>query len=374
MAIHQHTGSRLLKSRFRKIIGLAALGAVLGAPAIAQGPGEPVDVMVAPVESVTFVDRVEALGTLQANEMVEITALVTERIEAIHFDDGDKVEAGQLLIEFASSEEKAMLAEANATREEAMDELRRSEQLSASGAASETELGLRRREYGVADARARAVRAQIADREIRAPFSGAMGIRTVSVGAAVAPGDIITRLADTSVMKLDFSVPSTFLAELAPGARIEARTRAYGDAVFRGRVASIDSVVDPVTRSVLVRALIPKADGRLRPGLLMTVDLLFNKRRTLAVDEKAVIPDGEDNFVFVSARGEDGAAVAERRRVQIGARRVGEVEIVSGLSAGDEVITDGAMKLRSGQAISIRSNIKADRGGAVGAPVGFGGN
>ena len=374
MAIHRHTGLRYPKNRFLDIFGLAALSAAFSAPVAAQGPGGPVDVMVAPVETVAFVDRVEALGTLQANEMVEITALVTERIEAIYFDDGDKVEEGQLLLEFARSEEEALLAEANATREEAMEELRRSEQLSASGAASETELSLRRREYGVADARARAVRAQIADREIRAPFSGTIGIRTVSVGAAVAPGDIITRLADTSLMKLDFSVPSTFLAELAPGTPIEARTRAYGDAVFRGRVASIDSVVDPVTRSVLVRALIPNEDGRLRPGLLMSVDLLFNERETLAVDEKAVIPDGEDNFVFVVARGEDGAAVAERRQVIIGARRVGQVEIVSGLGGGDEVVTDGAMKLRSGQAISIRSDIKAERGGAIGASAGFGGN
>ena len=374
MAIHRHKGSPLLNGRFLKIIAFAALSAVFGAPAMAQGPGGPVDVMVAPVETVAFVDRVEALGTLQANEMVEITALVTERIEAIYFDDGDKVEEGQLLLEFARSEEEALLAEANATREEAMEELRRSEQLSASGAASETELSLRRREYGVADARARAVRAQIADREIRAPFSGAIGIRTVSVGAAVAPGDIITRLADTSVMKLDFSVPSTFLAELAPDTPIEARTRAYGDAVFRGRVASIDSVVDPVTRSVLVRALIPNDDGRLRPGLLMSVDLLFNERETLAIDEKAVIPDGENNFVFVTARGEDGAAVAERRQVRTGARRVGQVEIISGLSAGEEVVTDGAMKLRSGQAISIRTAIKAERRGSAASGAGASGS
>lgn len=374
MTSYHNTGSHFLVRRFRDAVRIAAAGVAFNAAAMAQGPSGPVDVMVAPIETVTFVDRVEALGTLQANEMVEITALVTERIEAIYFDDGDKVEAGQLLIEFARSEEEALLAEVNATREEAAEELRRSEQLSASGAASETELSLRRREYGVADARARAVRAQIADREIRAPFSGTIGIRTVSVGAAVAPGDIITRLADTSIMKLDFSVPSTFLAELAPGTPIEARTRAYGEAVFRGAVASIDSVVDPVTRSVLVRALIPNEDGRLRPGLLMSVDLLFNERETLAVDEKAVIPDGANNFVFVVARGEDGAAVAERRQVEIGARRVGEVEILSGLSAGGEVVTDGAMKLRSGQAISIRSAIRAEGGGSAGAATGPSGN
>ena len=374
MNFYHDTGSRFLIGRFQDTARLAAAAIFLGASAMAQGPAGPVDVMAAPVESVTFVDRVEALGTLQANEMVEITALVTERIEAIYFDDGDKVEEGQLLLEFARSEEEALLAEVNATREEAAAELRRSEQLSASGAASETELSLRRREYGVADARARAVQAQIADREIRAPFSGTIGIRTVSVGAAVAPGDIITRLADTSVMKLDFSVPSTFLAELAPGTPIEAQTRAYGDEVFRGTVASIDSVVDPVTRSVLVRALIPNENGRLRPGLLMSVDLLFNERETLAVDEKAVIPDGDNNYVFVVTRGENGAAVAERREVEIGARRVGQVEIVSGLDAGGQVVTDGAMKLRSGQAISIRSAIRTERGGSTSAGAGPSGN
>lgn len=327
--------------------------AVLISPAVLAQQGGPTDVVVEPVAQTAFVDRVEALGTLQANELIEISALITERVTKLHFNDGDEVAAGDLLVEFDMAEERALLAEARAVREDAANELKRSQELAERGAASATELSLRRREFAVADARARAVQAQIDDRTIRAPFAGRIGIRRVSPGATVTPGDLITRLADTSIVKLDFSIPSTYLAELEIGTLIEGRTRAFGDEVFRGEVASIDSVVDPVTRSVLVRAIIPNDDGRLRPGLLMTVDLLFNERQALAVDERALIPSGRDNFVFVAKPDGSGGYTAERRKVRVGVRRVGSVEILSGVEAGEQVVIEGGIKLRPGAAVRL---------------------
>ena len=337
--------------------------ATLCSGVMAQQRG-PVPVVLETVAQSTFVDRVEALGTLQANELVEIGALVTERIDALYFEDGDTVEQGDLLVQFAMDQEQALLAEAQAVREEAASELRRSEALAERGAASATELSLRRREFAVADARARAVQAQIDDRTIRAPFAGTVGIRDISVGASVSPGDIIARLADTSVMKLDFSVPSTFLEELRPGTPIEGRTRAFGGEAFVGEVATVDSVVDPVTRSVLVRALLPNDDGRLRPGLLMTVDLLFNERQSLAVDERALVPNGTRSFVFVvQASGQDGEMIAVQREVQTGVRRGVSVEIVSGLQAGEQVVVEGALRLTPNAPVRPREELR--RSGAI---------
>ncbi|MEM9706442.1 MAG: efflux RND transporter periplasmic adaptor subunit [Pseudomonadota bacterium] len=323
----------------------------LSVEASAQGPRKPIDVITETVVESEFVDTIEGLGTLLANEQVEVTTLITERVSAINFNDGDRVEADQILVEFAQREEAALLSEAQATLNEASSELRRSEQLEKRGAVSETELSQRRREFGVADARFKAIEAQIEDRVIRAPFAGRVGIRTVSVGSTVSPGDIIVRLVDDTVMKLDFSVPSTFLADLAVGEQVVARSRAFRDSEFTGVVASIDSVVDPVTRSVLVRAIIPNPDGLLRPGLLMTVDLLFNRRGAIALPEEALIPSGDKSFVYV-VDGAPGEQTAQRREIQIGDRRFGEVEVLSGLKAGDQVITEGAIKLRPGARVN----------------------
>ncbi|MGF1544416.1 MAG: efflux RND transporter periplasmic adaptor subunit [Parvularculaceae bacterium] len=302
----------------------------------------------------TISDTIEAIGPLRANEMVEITALMTERVARIGFDDGMRVRAGDVLVEFARGEENARLAEVRAARREADAELARSRQLATRNAASDTELAERRRAAEVAAAQESAIAAQIADRVITAPFHGVVGIRTISVGSTVAPGDVITRLVDDSVMKLDFSVPAPFLTQIAPGSMVEATTRAFGDKAFRGEIASIDSVVDPVTRTVLVRALIPNEDRLLRPGLLMEIDLIANRRAAIVVDERALIPEGEEQFVYVVSSGPDGALTAERRRIETGARRVGEIEALSGLAPGDRVVVEGAIKLRPGAPVTLQ--------------------
>ena len=148
----------------------------------------PVDVVIEPVRETTFMDRIEALGTLQANELVEIGALITERIDKLYFEDGDVVEEGALLVQFEMNQEIALLAEAEAVLENATLELERVDDLIKRGVATATELSQRQREFAVAKARLRAVRAQSDDRSIRAPFAGTIGIRDISVGATVSPG------------------------------------------------------------------------------------------------------------------------------------------------------------------------------------------
>jgi len=317
----------------------------------ARSAPPPPKVIVAEVKSDHFVDRVEALGTLKANESVAVTANVTETVSAIHFDDGERVKQGQLLVEMTSGEEHALLEEGRVRVAEAERQYKRVVSLVSQRSASESLLDERKRDLDTARATLVAIESRLADRLIKAPFDGVLGLRNISAGALVEPGDLITTLDDDSVMKLDFSVPSLYLPDLEVGLGINAKARAYGDRVFEGKIRSIDSRVDPVTRSIQVRALIPNEDRSLKPGVLMQVELLRNPRDALVVPEAALLPEGRDQYVMLVGEGNK----VERRQVLIGARRPGDVEILSGIENGDKVIVHGNDKVRAGQAVEIRA-------------------
>ncbi|MEW8028516.1 MAG: efflux RND transporter periplasmic adaptor subunit [Candidatus Thiodiazotropha sp.] len=314
-------------------------------------------VIVAEVVEDEFIERIEALGTLRANESVELTVNVTETVTAIHFDDGQRVKAGQVLVEMTNREEHALLQEARATLNEAKRQYSRVSRLESQGIEAQSLLDQRRREVDTSRARLAAIESRLADRLITAPFSGVIGLRNISVGALVETGDTITTLDDDATMKLEFAVPSVYLADLQPGLMIRARSRAYRDRIFEGEVKVVDSRVDPVNRSVLVRALIANPERLLKPGMLMTVELLHNPRRTLLIPESALMPKGEDQFVFVVA-GEDNRV--EKRKVSIGSRRPGEVEVVSGLMIGERVITHGTDKAKADGKVRIKGVQKGE--------------
>ena len=162
------------------------------------------------------------------------------------------------------------------------------------------------------------------------------------------PGTVITTLDDTGSIKLDFTVAETYLAALSPGLSISARSAAYPGRTFDGRIASVDSRVDPTTRSVIVRALVPNPDGLLKPGMFLTVRISRGAADALVLPEEALVPEQGDVFVFVVADGK-----AEKRLVRIGQRRVGSVQVVQGLAEGDSVVTEGTQKLRDGVAVKV---------------------
>ncbi len=331
-----------------------------GIQAAAQPSGDrPVGVIVAPVERKPIVDEVEALGTLKANESVEITSTVTELVTGVYFEDGQRVDKGDLLVEMDAAEERAELLEEQSTLEEAQRQLERAQPLVKQGVTSEATLDQRQREASTARARIKAIESRIAQRSVTAPFDGVLGLRNISVGSLAQPGTLITTIDDDSVMKLDFSVPAVYLPTIEPGVKIEARSRAFPEKIFQGTVSSIDSRIDPVTRAILVRALIDNEDRLLRPGLLMRVVLQKNPRESLIVPEEALIPEGNQNFVLVVVEGEKGKTV-ERRKVELGERRTGEAEILSGLEEGEQVVTHGAIKARPGSPVTIRSVQKSD--------------
>lgn len=331
---------------------LSFLAAVTVAPpASAQTSGERQPVVVSVVRSAEFTDRVEALGTTRANETVRITANVTEKIADLRFDDGQSVEAGDILAVLDKMEEEADLRAAEAIVAEKRLAYERARELERQRYAATAQLDLRRAEVREYEARIAAIKARIEDRIIRAPFAGVVGLRNISVGTLVEPGDVITTLDDIGVIKVDFTVPSPFLPTLQPGLAIVAKATAFGDRRFEGVIRGVDSRVDPVTRSVVARAVLPNADGVLKPGLLMTIELLKNPRVALVVPEEALVPRGRRNTVLVVDEAADNTL--ERREVEIGARRPGSVEVVSGLTAGEKVVTRGAMQVRPGQKVSI---------------------
>lgn len=319
----------------------------------AAGAGAQTAVIVSPVKQDSISDRIEALGTLRPNESVDLTALVTETVSRLNFDDGDRVTAGQILVEMTNAEEQALLEEARAKAAEAQSQYERVQSLEAQGTASASLLDEELRDWQTAKALLRVIESRLADRIVRAPFDGVVGLRNVSVGTLVEPGDLITTLDDDSVMKLDVPVPSTFLNELKPGLPVSSTTRAFAAHTFDGEIKSIDSRVDPVTRSVIVRVLLTNPDRRLKPGMLMQVELLTNPRQALLIPESALLPLRDIQYVLIVNEGPP--TIVERREVQIGRRLRGQVEILSGLSAGEQVITHGTTKVQPGNEVTIKA-------------------
>ncbi len=319
----------------------------------AQSP-PPVPVFVATVIQNKFTDEIEALGTLNANENVELNSSVTELITKINFDDGQRVNKGDVLVEMDAAQEKAEKSEEQARLYEARRQADRIKPLVLRKEASESLLDERQREVQTTLARLNAIQARISERTIIAPFSGVVGLRNVSVGALVQPGTLITTIDDDSVMKLDFAVPEVFLSSLTSGVEISATASAYPNQIFNGKVSSIDSRVNATSRSISVRALLNNDDLKLKPGMLMRVVVMKNARDALIVPEESILMDGNKHYVYQCLE-KDNQTIVERRDIKIGSRREGEVEVLSGVDIGDQIVTHGALRLRPGSAVSIRA-------------------
>jgi membrane fusion protein, multidrug efflux system len=342
----------------RVVVGVALIGLAvafslwLNRPQEVAGPppgmraGGPVAVITEPVRMVPLAREIEALGTAGASESVTIRPRVTGRIQAIRFREGDPVRAGEVMVELDANEQRAALAEAEANLVESRNQLGRARSLFEQRVISQSQLDELATRVLADEARLAAAEARLADYVILAPFSGRVGLRRVSVGSLVGPNDVITTLDDTSVMKLDFNVPETFLADIEIGLTISAESIAFPDQPFIGTVESIDSRIDPITRSVTVRAAVPNPDGLLRPGMFFNVQLSQEARQAAIIPEAALVPVQNRQFVFVIRDG-----VAERREIITGRRRVGSVEVVQGLNAGEEVVVEGTQKVRPGSPV-----------------------
>ena len=338
-----------------------------GAPGGARGGGGwgggATLVAVEPSSVRSIADIVEAIGTAQANESVTVTAKVTDAIRQIRFEDGDFVQQGDVLVELTNEEQTAMLAEAEANVRDMLRQYNRLKDLLDQGSVPVSDVDEAQARVSGARARYQAIVARLDDRLIRAPFTGLLGFRQVSAGTMITPGTAITTLDDVSIIKLDFAIPEVYLGVVHPGLQLMAQSAAFADVSFPASVKTIGSRVNPVTRAVPVRAHIDNADAMLRPGMLMTVQLTTSSRDALMVPETALLQRGADTFVYTVA---DGKAVMTA--IDLGIRRDGWAEARSGLALGQDVVTEGVIKIRNGAPVRIAGAAGEGGGRPAGRP------
>lgn len=335
----------------------AALGACSSGGASKGGDRGPPLVHAEPATTMRFVDSIDAVGTALANEQVTVAAPVTERIVRLNFDDGDFVRKGQTLAVLAAAQENAQLAQAQARARETQQQLARVQELRERGFATKSSLDQQVAAAGEARAQAAQARATIGDRIVTAPFSGWVSLRTISAGAIVQAGTEIATVSDLSTIKLDFTVPETILPVLRPGLAIQAVSAAYPGQPFNGTIHVIDPVLDPTTRAVKVRALLPNRDLRLKPGMLLTVTIESAPRVALSVPELAVVGEGDERFVYTIGPG----GTAKRTPVRTGVRMSGRIEIAEGLRPGQKVVTEGVVKIADGMKVRLAGAQNAQR-------------
>ena len=358
------TSALAVRSSNAFILLALSLAAACGGSDARQRDRAPPLVKAEAATMMTFADRIEAIGTARANEQVTLSAPVTERIVRLNFDDGAFVRSGQIVAVLRQAEQTAQLSEATARSREAQQQLQRVESLKNRGFATRSNYDSQVAARDAARAQADAVRAQIGDRVIRAPFAGWVSLRTISVGAMASQGTEIATISDLTVIKLDFTVPETMLAAIRTGLPIQARAAAYPDRPFNGTIQTIDPVIDPNTRAVTVRARLPNPDRTLRPGMMMTVIIESASRSSLSVPELAVVGEGDRRFVFAV----DGNGRARRLPVRTGARIGGRIEIVQGLRPGQRVVTEGIVKVADGMQVRLVGAGGGNRPARRGAP------
>ena len=305
-------------------------------------------VKMVPVLLAEFIESVEAVGTARANEQVVITSKYSDLVDEIYFDDGQRVKKGAKLVKLNNQEELAKVNELKANLSESQAHLKRLSELLASRATSKSIVDQQEAKTKAIEAQLVSARAKLNDLTIRAPFAGVLGFREASKGAYIDAGDVITSLDDLSIIKVDFHLPERLLTHIHVGQQVSAVNSAYQDKEFIGKITAIDSRIDSSTRTIKVRATISNKALKLHPGMLLNISVLLQVENILQLPESSIIPIEDNHYVFVENEGK-----AVRKSIKIGRRHPGVVEVLSGLVEGEQVVVEGALKLRDGSAVSI---------------------
>lgn len=326
------------------------------------GGGRSQQVSEAVVATRDFSDQIEVLGVARGERSVNITSNTSELITRVLFTDGQRVAAGTPLVQLQAREEEAAIIQARAQVGLAQKQYDRYAELGERGFAPRMLVEQYQAELAVARATLQAAEARQGDRSIRAPFSGVLGLSSVTAGTLINPGAVITTLDAIDTIRVDFPVPERYINILRAGLPITATADAYGEEPFEGRIALIDTRVNETTRAVTARAEFPNPGYRIRPGMLVRVSVQQGLRQTPAVPEAAVQYEGDGAFVYRIAGGESGST-AQRVEVETGAVENGFVEIVSGLRAGERVVGSGLNRIQPNSPVTV-----AGAGPAPGAP------
>ncbi len=350
------------------VVGLAAGGgywlgqqrapgagaSAVAAPAQNAGAAAPnaVTVEAVKVGTAAMPQTITAVGSLRSDESITVRPEVAGRISAILFNEGQRVGKGATLVKLDPSINQADVEQARANLKLAKSKFDRAVDLAKSNfisgqAKDEAENNLR-----VAEASLQLAEAKLAKTEIKAPFSGVIGLRVVSIGDYVKEGSDVVNLEAIDPLKVDFRVPEIYMRQVKVGQPLEIALDALPGKTHDGRVFAINPLVDATGRSIVIRAQVKNADTTLRPGMFARVRLITKDQQdALVIPEQAIVPQGDEQYVF---RVVDGKAL--RTKVAVGRRRDSKVEIVNGLAAGDVIVSAGQLKLRDGTPVAVASN------------------
>ncbi|MFK0313639.1 efflux RND transporter periplasmic adaptor subunit [Pseudomonas sp. NPDC090233] len=329
-------------------------------------PKPPITVAAALAEERQWQQRLPAVGSLKASQGVELSLEVEGTVKSLHFDSGQKVKVGQLLLQLNDDQETALLGTAQADLGLAKVDFGRGSQLVGDSAISRGEYDRLTAQYRRNQAVVEQLKASKTKKSISAPFSGTIGIRQVDVGDYLAAGTVIATLQDLSSLYVDFNVPEQALPQLSLGQQVLVQVAAYPGQTFPASLSAINPKIEESTRNLLVRATLANPDGKLLPGMFANLLVLLpDPRPQVVVPESAITYTLYGNSVYVATakKDKDGnperddkgqpQLSAEQRSVQTGERRDGVVVVSKGLTAGEQVVTAGQLKLTPGAAIRI---------------------
>ena len=323
------------------------------APVATTSPAPNLMVEAIVIETEILNNDLRVTGSLIANETVTLSPEVAGRVERINFKEGQRVKKGQLLIRLNDDELLAELDKLNFTKKLNEDIEYRQKQLLAREAISkeEYETSLTTLNTTLADIRVKQV--QLQKHQIRAPFDGIIGLRSVSEGSFVSPSDDLVTLYSINPIKIDLTIPGKYAAEVNPDDKITFTVDAYDDRQFEGSIYATEPQIDPQTRSMKIRALSSNKDGLLLPGQFAKITLTINSYdEAIMIPTEAVIPELNGKKVFVRENG-----VVASKAIETGIRTSDQVQVTAGLTEGDTVITTGVLQLRPGMPVDV--NLKA---------------
>ena len=312
-----------------------------------QAKIEKVNVVTQIVKTSDINDSINALGTVISNESVDISSTLTKRVTVVNFTDGQYVKKGDLLVQLETSQEEAEEKRLELNLAEQEREFKRLEPLHENGVVSAKDYEVQHTKTLTAKAELEHIQAKIKEAHIVAPFDGILGMREVSVGSLVSAGTLITTIDDIKTVKVDFSIPEKYVLKLRQNDLIFATAEATQNRKFDGKILAISTRIDENTHNASVRGIFPNSQLLLRPGMLLKINIPFDNRQGICIPETAICSNGNTQYVYKIL--DNKATIQE---IKTGSRLSGQVEILAGLSNGDEIVVDGVLKVKEGGQIN----------------------
>ncbi|BCN92301.1 MexH family multidrug efflux RND transporter periplasmic adaptor subunit [Thiomicrorhabdus immobilis] len=297
---------------------------------------------------------IKSLGVLQASHSTQLSANAADTIKAIHFQSGQMVKQGDLLLELKNAEELAALQEAQALEQEALAQYQRVKRAVKTNTVTQSLVDEKYREWLTAIAQRKIIQASLNDRKIVAPFSGQLGFSTYTVGTNVSEGEAIVSLDDINSMKLDMYIPNRYLTELKIGQPVTLTTSAFGKQVFHGHVSAISPRLQASTRLLQIQATIPNSNQQLKANMMAQAQIQLEDKQQLTIPNTALLMLGDKEFVYRLTADKDNLYKAEKVLVESGEIGASRTEILSGLNAGDIVVSQGVMRVNRKTPVAIK--------------------